>query len=126
MKLRICHLGFKRDTKIQIDDAVKTKRSGDDLVLLELGNTLSYDRDHWVGIPSSQLDNVALIRTNIGKLESSDFDERLKWFKANFPKANIIKIESAKLADKLRGGKDNMDPSVTVVIDSAIDLAWKE
>ena len=126
MKLRICHLSFKRDMKIQIDESVKTKKSGDELVLLELGTTLSFDRDHWVGIPSSQLDNVAIIKNNIGKLESSEFDERLKWFKANFPKASIVKIESSKLADKLRGGKDSMDPSIAVIIDTAVDLTWKE
>lgn len=124
--LRLCRLNFHRDIKIQVDGSVKTKKRGDEMVLIELGNIESFGRDHWAGVISSGIQNVGLLKRNIDKLGNIDPLDRLEWMELNFPKATVVKIEAAQMIDRSESKvKNKLDQDYAVSIDSAIKLIWE-
>lgn len=124
--IRLCRLNFHRDIKIQVDGSVKTRKRGDEMILIELGNVESFGRDHWSGVISSDIQNVGLLKRNIEKLENIDPLDRLEWFELNFPKATIVKIEAAQMVDRSKSKmKNKLDQDYAVSIDSAIKLVWE-
>ena len=126
MPLRLCRVNFHRDVKIQVDDSVKTRKRGQEMIILELGNQLSFGKDHWCGVISSQIGNIEPVKRNIDKLEKIDAKDRIEWFKLNFPKADLVKIEASLMVDRLKGEmKDKTDKDVAVTIESVAELPWK-
>ena len=125
MKLRLCRISFHRDTKVQIDGSVKTKKIRDEVLAIELGNVMSFGKEHWSGIISSDIGNIGLVKDNIQKLENLDSQGRIDWFSENFPKAKLIQMDAILIVDLINGVKDNMGQSPAVTIDSAVQLDWK-
>ena len=123
-KLRICTVEFSENTKIQIGGAVKTKKSGDSINIIDLGKEESFGKLHMCGVISEDIINVTMVKTNIDKLENYGPNKRLEWFQSNFPKARIVKIEDDKIFDRLKDTKEDGKPAV--FISNAVELKWNK
>lgn len=125
MALRLCRVSFHRDVKIQVDESVKTRRQGQEMILIEIGNMTSFGKDHWVGIISNQVVNIKPVKENIDKLNRMQPKDRIEWFKLNYPRADLVKIETSLMVDRLNSErKDTKDVAVT--IDAVAELSWDE
>lgn len=124
MKLRLCSVIFRKETKIQVNDFVKTKKPRDSLVLLELGSMESFGRPHLCGVVSEDIVDTRKVRNSIDKLEKMSVSERMDWVSENFPRSRIVKIELSKIHDRLKDIKENAEASVNII--NAVELKWNK
>ena len=123
MKLRLCSISFKKNVKVQIDDNIKTMKSGKNINVIELGHMEAFNKDHFCGVFSEQINNVKVVKIHIDKLMKMPVLKRIEWFNDYFPHANIIKINNSKLFDQVRS-KKSAETTPEAVITASVDLVW--
>ncbi len=131
MTLRCINIKFNKNVTIQSEKIgrshPKLMRKDSNLTLVELGTIMSYGADHKVGVVSKDITNTVLVKNNIKELEGMAPGGRLKWFKINYPNAEIIKITSSLISNQLRkdkAGKKTASSIAPISINGAFDLTW--
>lgn len=124
--MRICQIRFNDNTKILVNNNIRTKKKDSTMIVVDLGELLEDDNKLYnCYIESSEINDPSYIREKLNELNKMPTNDKIDWFINTYNKINIIKILKNDIFDAFNS-KNNLDKTYNVIIDSTADIRWNK
>lgn len=120
MKLRVIQFQIKKTQKYKDEGQNWKSIKAGDLIFLELGDKNHGGEHCLVGLDSSKIQDTSKVQRNITNLENKDTDERISWFKREYPDVKLIFISKSVISD----AGETKTPDKNVIVTGSFELKW--